>query len=82
MKKDTKVKNRSIWYFEDVLYLCWAWDKELIKKSEISASVGKTIPRCREKIEDLKNKNLFDLYKKKFETGDFVGSGMQGSLNG
>lgn len=85
MKKDLttkKVKNRSIWYFEDVLYLCWAWDKDAIKKDEISASVGKTIPRCREKIEDLKNKNLFDLYKKKFETGDFVGSGMQGSLNG
>lgn len=73
MKKDTKVKNRRIWYFEDILYLCWAWDKE-IKKGEISASVGKTIPRCREKVEDLKNKNLFDLYKKKFETGDFVGS--------
>ena len=71
-----KVKNRRIWYFEDILYLCWAWDKELIKKGEISASVGKDIRACKEKVEDLKNRNLFDLYKKKFETGDFVGSGV------
>lgn len=76
MKKDitTKIKNRRIWYFEDILYLCWAWDKELISKWEIAFTVGKNTKSCKEKIEDLKNRNLFDLYKKKFETGDFVSS--------
>lgn len=70
---EEKRKNKSVWYYEDILYLCWAWDKELIKRGDISWSVGKSISACKKKVEELKNDGLYEKYKQRFETGEYIG---------
>lgn len=76
INKDTipKIEQKNIWYYEDTLYLCWAWDKELIPRGDIANSVGKSLSACRAKVEYLKKENLFEKYKMKYETGDYIGS--------
>lgn len=73
MLNEDRKKNRGIWYYEDMLYMCWAWDKELINRGDIACSVGKNLCVCRKKIEELKNNGLFDVYKQRFESGDYIG---------
>ncbi len=70
------IKQKDIWYYEDILYMCWAWDKDLITKGDIAASIKKSLYACKEKVEYLKKKNLFELYKNRYETGDYIGSGV------
>lgn len=73
MSKEKKTYN-GVWSFEDILYLCWAWDKELITKSEIASGIGKNLEACKKKVEQLKEKGLFEIYKNKYENGDYLGA--------
>lgn len=73
MSEEKKTYN-SVWYFEDTLYLCWAWDKELIKKGDIAMGIGKSLKACKTRVGQLKEKGLFTLYKDKYESGDYLGA--------
>lgn len=69
------MKRAIVWRYEELLYLCWAWDKELIPRGEVAYSLDKSLQTCTRKVAQLKNDGLYTKYKNKYETGVGVPAG-------